>query len=115
MDAQPELLEIIEDGIATITCAEHQRNAAEQRRHRRHHDRAEAQQTCFADRVDRRKTAVALHLDRETDQHDAVLLDDADQHNGADLSARSLCLMGRSAREVTVTAAPSDLEDRTHC
>jgi hypothetical protein len=64
--------------------AEHQRHAAEQRRHRRHHDRAEAQQAGLADRLLRRLALVALGLEREVDHHDAVLLDDADQQDDAD-------------------------------
>ncbi len=64
--------------------AERQRHAREHRRRGRHQDRAEAQQAGFADRGDRRQAAVALRRDGEVDQHDAVLLDDADQENDAD-------------------------------
>src|SRR6266404_6401527 len=64
--------------------AEHQRNPAEECGHRRHHDRPEAQETRLADRVDGCQTATALRLDREIDQHDAVLFDDADQQDDAD-------------------------------
>ena len=63
---------------------EHQRQRAEQRRHRRHHDRPEAQQAGLANRVVRRQVLLALGLDGEVDHHDAVLLDDADQQNDAD-------------------------------
>ena len=59
--------------------AEHQRHAAEQRRHRRHHDRAEAQQRGLADGLLRRQVLRLLGVDGEVDQHDAVLLDDADR------------------------------------
>src|ERR1700758_5483562 len=69
-----------DDGVAerlpdlgSCAGAEHQRNPAEERRHRRHHDRPETQQTGFANGVPRRETAIALRLDREIDQHDAVL------------------------------------------
>ena len=64
--------------------AEHQRHAAEQCRHRRHHDRAEAQDRGLADRFLRRQMLVALGDDGEVDHHDAVLLDDADQQNDSD-------------------------------
>ena len=66
--------------------AEHQWNTAEQRRHCRHHDRPKAQETRFPDRAHRRETAIALRLDREIDEHDTVLFDDADQKNDADQS-----------------------------
>jgi hypothetical protein len=37
-----------------------------------------------SDRFLRRQTATALRLDREIDEHDAVLFDDTDQQNDAD-------------------------------
>src|SRR5262245_51628936 len=63
---------------------EGERYAREHRGRRRHQDRAEAQQAGFADRRDRRHVMVAFGHDRKVDQHDAVLLDDADQENDAD-------------------------------
>ena len=68
----------------TRAGAEHQRQGAEDRRHRRHHDWAKAQQRGLVDRLARRFALVALRLEREVDHHDAVLLDDADQQNDAD-------------------------------
>ena len=59
-------------------------NAAEQRRHRRHHDRAEAQQARLVDRLLGRLALLALRLEREVDHHDRVLLHDADQQDDAD-------------------------------
>src|ERR1700680_449886 len=56
------------------TRSEHQRHPAEQRRHRRHHNRSEPQQTCLADRVEPRQAAVPLRRDGEIDHHDSVLL-----------------------------------------
>jgi hypothetical protein len=53
---------------------------------RGHSEWPETQQTRLADRVPRRKTTIALRLDREIDEHDAVLFDDADQQNDADQS-----------------------------
>src|SRR5439155_7679186 len=63
---------------------EHQRQGAEHRRHRRHHDRAETQQRCLIDRLARRLALVALRVEGKIDDHDAVLLDDADQQDDAD-------------------------------
>src|SRR5207249_11314451 len=45
--------------------AEHQRNAAEQGRHRRPHERPEAQLTGLADSTRRTEAATALRLERE--------------------------------------------------
>ena len=53
-------------------------------RHRRHHDRAEAQQARLADRVQRRLAVAAFGGDGEVHHHDAVLLHDADQQDHAD-------------------------------
>ena len=60
------------------------RQRADQRRHRRHHDRPEADQTGLVDRLARRLAVLALRFDREVDHHDAVLLHQADQHDDAD-------------------------------
>ena len=64
--------------------AQHQRQRAEQRRHRGHQDRAEAQQAGLMDRLARRLALLALGVEREVDHHDRVLLDDADQQDDAD-------------------------------
>ena len=63
---------------------EHQRHGAEDRGHRGHHDRPEAQQAGLVDRVTRRQALDALGLQGEVDHHDGVFLDDADQQNDAD-------------------------------
>src|SRR5262249_4694415 len=80
-----------DDGVAqrltelrTCAGADHQRHAAEQRGHRRHQDRPEPQRARLVDRIPRTEAVLALLLEREIDQHDAVLLDDADQENDAD-------------------------------
>ena len=61
-----------------------QRQRAEQRGQRRHHDRAEAQQAGLHDRVVRRHALMPLRFQREVDHHDRVLLDDAHQQDDAD-------------------------------
>ena len=61
-----------------------QRQRAEQRGQRRHHDRAEAQQGRLHDRLLGRQTLVALGLDREVDHQNRVLLHDAHQQHDAD-------------------------------
>ena len=65
-------------------AAQHQRQAAQDRAHRRHHDRTEAQDAGLVDRLLGRQVALALGAQREVHHHDAVLLDDADQHDDAD-------------------------------
>jgi hypothetical protein len=55
-----------------------------QRCKRSHHDRPEAHEARFADRVGRVRPLAALRLEREVDHHDRVLLDDADQHDDSD-------------------------------
>src|SRR6185312_13767002 len=64
--------------------ADGDRQAAHDRRHGRHHDRAEAQQAGLVDCRLGRDIAGALPVEREVDHHDGVLLDDADQHDHAD-------------------------------
>jgi hypothetical protein len=64
--------------------AQHQRHAAQHGRHRGHQYGAEAQQAGPADRFERRHAVIPLGHDGEVDQHDAVLLDDADQQHQAD-------------------------------
>ena len=59
-------------------------SAGEQRRQRRHQDRAKAQQRRLEDRILRRPVLRALGIEREVDHHDGVLLDDADQQDDAD-------------------------------
>ena len=70
--------------FAAGAVAERDRHRAEQRRHRRHHDRAEADDAAFVDRLGRRLAVLALGVEREVDLHDRVLLHDADQHDEAD-------------------------------
>jgi hypothetical protein len=75
------------EGMAQLRAgagAEHQRQRAEQRGQRRHHDRAEAQQRRLEDRLARRLAALALGVERKVDHHDRVLLDDADEQHDAD-------------------------------
>src|ERR1700730_2795295 len=63
---------------------EGQGQAAQKRRHRRHHDGTEAQETGLVDRISRCLALFALRLQREVDHHDRVLLHDADQQDDAD-------------------------------
>ena len=59
-------------------------NAAEQRRHRGHHNRPEAQQRRLIDGFRGALALFALGFESEVDHHDAVLLHDADEKNDAD-------------------------------
>src|ERR1700726_2804836 len=56
-----------------------QREPAEQRGHRRHHDRPITDQAGLVDRFRRIKISLTLTDQREIDHHDGILLDDADQ------------------------------------
>ena len=80
--------ELLAAGLATkkseFVARQCQGQAAEQRRHRGHHDRAEPQQAGFMNCFDRALAFAALRLQREVDHHDRVLLDDSDQENDAD-------------------------------
>ncbi len=64
--------------------AEGERQRAQERRHGRHHDRAEAQQRRLVDRLLGWLSLRALGVQREVDHHDGVLLDDADQQDDPD-------------------------------
>ncbi len=64
--------------------AQRERHAGEQRRHRRHQDRAQAQEARLVDRVGRLLLLLALGVEREVDHHDRVLLDDPDEQDDAD-------------------------------
>ncbi len=68
------------------TGGHHQRNRGQQRRQRRHQDGPEADNASFEDGRLRIEAALAFAFEREVDDHDAVLLDDADQQNDADES-----------------------------
>ncbi len=83
--------ETADDGIAerlpdlrSGAGTEHQRHRTQQSRHRGHQDRPEAQHAGLVDRLFRRHAVLALGLQGKIDQHDAVLLDDADQQDDAD-------------------------------
>src|SRR5208282_4803347 len=62
----------------------HHRYATEQRRHRGHQDRPEAHEASLVDRFFGCQAFAVLDLLGKIDQHDAVLLDDADEQYGAD-------------------------------
>src|SRR5208282_5471801 len=76
----------------TRTRSQRERQAAQQGRHRRHHDRAKPQQACLINRIFRRLPFFALRVEREVDHHDCVFLydankqDDADQCNHAEIT-----------------------------
>ena len=61
-----------------------QRDAAQQRGHRGHHDGTEAQQAGFVDGFRRVLAVLALGFQCEVDHHDAVFLHDADEQDDAD-------------------------------
>ena len=63
---------------------EHQRQRAQERRHRGHQDRAKAQHAGLADGLFRLEVPVALGRDRKIDHHDSIFLDDADQQQDSD-------------------------------
>ena len=81
-------------------------SAAEQRRHRRHHDRTEAQQARLVDRFLRRLPSFALGLEREVDHHDRVLLDDADEQDDAD--ERDHAEIVRTSISARIAPTPAD-------
>ena len=64
--------------------AEGERHGPEHGRHRRHQDRAEAQQAGLVDGVEGRLVLLALGGERKVDHHDGVLLHDADKKDDAD-------------------------------
>ena len=70
--------------FGTDAAAEHQGQRAQQRGHRRHQNRTEAQQARLVNRISRRLALIALRIERKVDHHDRVFLDDADQQNDAD-------------------------------
>ena len=87
--------------------ADGQRNAAQQRGHGGHHDGAEAQQAGFVDGFGRGLAVLALGLQREVDDHDAVLLHDADEQNDADDGDDAEDPDGRSS---SASSAPTPAE-----
>ena len=84
--------------------AEHQRQGAEYRGHRRHQDRPEPQQAGLVDRLARRLTLIALGIEREVDHHDRVLLHDADQKDDADDRDDRQILAGEHQRQQRTNA-----------
>ena len=64
--------------------AQRQRQRAEDRGERRHHDGTEAHQAGLIDRFARRQPLLAFRVEREVDHHDGVLFDDADEQQHAD-------------------------------
>ena len=83
--------EAADDGVAERLAKlranpgpQHHRHAAEQRRHRGHQDRPKAQHAGLVDRFLGRQPLLVFDLLGKIDQHDAVLLDDADEQDDAD-------------------------------
>src|SRR5512147_8917 len=70
--------------LRTHACSQRQRQAAEQRRKSRHHDRPKAQQAGLINGIARIFSLVAFGVQREIDHHDRFLLDDADEEDDAD-------------------------------
>ena len=59
--------------LGTDAAAERERQTAEQRCHRGHHDRPKAQQAGLKDRLRRALAFVAFRLEGKVDHHDRVL------------------------------------------
>ena len=72
-----------------------QRQTAQQRGHRRHHDGTEAQQAGLKNCFLRRLVFFALGFESEVDHHDGVLFHDADQQNDSDQSHHSEIVAGK--------------------
>src|SRR4029079_11770983 len=70
--------------LAALPRRQHQRQRAEDGGKRRHQDRAEARDAGLEYRLGGRQTALALALERKIDEHDAVLLNEADQQDDTD-------------------------------
>src|ERR1035438_4431260 len=64
--------------------SERDRQGAEERRHRGHHDRPETQNAARMNGIERSPAFVALGFNGEIDHHDRVLLDYAEQHDQPD-------------------------------
>ena len=79
--------------------AKQHRQRAEHRRQRRHQDRPEAEKRGLEDRLLRRLAVLALGFEGEVDDHDRVLLDDADQQHDADDADHVEILAGDHQRE----------------
>src|ERR1041385_7614889 len=60
-------------------ASESERDAAKERSHCGHHDRAKAQERCLKDGLDGGLPLVALRVESEVDHHDAVLFDNSNQ------------------------------------
>src|SRR4029077_32027 len=61
-----------------------ERQRAEHRGHRCHHDRTEPNETRLINRFFRTESFVSLSVEREIDHHDRVLFHDADEQNNSD-------------------------------
>ena len=79
-DGDPERL----TQLRAFAKADRKRHCAERRGECRHENRAEAQQARLAHRRHCRQATRALGLEREVDDEDRILLDDADQQEHAD-------------------------------
>src|SRR5215469_14259400 len=75
--------------LGPSAAAQHERQSTEQRARRRHQYRTAARQTRLVDCVLRLTMLFTLCVEREVHRHDAVLLDDADKKNGADVPITS--------------------------
>ena len=85
-------------------------NAAEQRRHGRHHDRPEAQQAGLIDGFLGDLPSFALGFEREVDHHDRVLLHDADEQDDADQRDDAEIRAAEQEREDAPTPAEGSVE-----
>ena len=71
-------------GLGASAQPQRDRQRADECRHRRHHDWAEAHEAGLVDGFERLLAVIALGSHRKVHHHDAVLLDEADQHDHPD-------------------------------
>src|SRR5580704_11057076 len=67
--------------LRTSSGAQGKRQAAQQRRHRRHHDRSETQDTSIKNRFDGLLPLASFNLKRHVDHHDGVLFHQTNEQN----------------------------------
>src|SRR5262245_3502890 len=70
--------------LGAKAATQRERKATEQGRHGGHHDGAKTEEARFVNRVGGALAVLAFGFEREIDDHDAVLLDDADEQDDAD-------------------------------
>ena len=86
------------------TGSKRQWQPAQQRRHRRHHDRPESKQTGLVDRIGRIFSLIPLRIQREVHHHDSVLFHDSDQQNQSDDRHHAQVMMKEDQRQERANA-----------